>query len=396
MRFKLSHILFIGVVLAFLASCSVHWTDAIKNGEIAQVEFNSSVAFEVEKGLIFVPVKIDGKTYRFLFDSGAPLSISKQLQQEFKFKKISEGTIKDSDHNRKKINWVELNELHINDISFLNQTAFVGDFKANPLLGCIQIDGIIGSNLLQQCNWTIDPEQNMLHFFDLEQKNPIAPDVTIPFKSDNQFNMRIDLKIGAATVRNVLIDYGSNGAVNLNTNIFKTLEENNIVPNTYYETGFQQSGIVGKPVPLNRKITLSDSVYLDNHHLKKIMLRTGKTVSIGNKLLSRFKVTIDWKNKALHLTAYDKEIEPYRPSGFKLGHTTEKGVYVQSVLQESIAFQKGIRPNMRVVQLDELHFEKENDFCDYVTHELGENIYILLIDSEGQKKAFNLTKTHLK
>ena len=85
--------------------------------------------------------------------------------------------------------------------------------------------------------------------------------------------------------------------ISLNDEIFKVLKSSNILGETLIEQGMQQSGIVGKTVALRREIVYSDSVSIDGNHLKKVKLRTGKTVSVGNNFLSRFKITIDWKNK---------------------------------------------------------------------------------------------------
>ena len=105
--------------------------------------FRDTVFIEIHKGLIFLPVIIEGKEYRFLFDSGAPLSISNMLQNNHGFEIVSMGKIIDSDHNRKKVKWSQVDAIHIGDISFTQQTAFIGDFDANPLFKCLKIDGII-------------------------------------------------------------------------------------------------------------------------------------------------------------------------------------------------------------------------------------------------------------
>jgi len=51
-------------------------------GEVGLKEFHKTVQTEVKLGLIFVPVEIDGEIHRFLFDSGAPFSISQKLQDK--------------------------------------------------------------------------------------------------------------------------------------------------------------------------------------------------------------------------------------------------------------------------------------------------------------------------
>lgn len=392
MKNKFNILFLIGIVIHLTYGCSVEWTKAIRSGEIAQNQFIETVNIEIRKGLIFLPVIIEGKEYRFLFDSGAPFSISNHLQNNHAFKIVSKGNIKDSDHNRKKVLWAKVDAINIGDVSFMKQTAFIGDFDANPLYKCLKIDGIIGSNLIRHCNWTIDQKQKSLTLFNGIGEDNLKECITIPFKTDYQYNMFTDLNLGQATVKNVLVDYGSNGSIALNDDIFTTLKNRNIIGETLIEKGMQQSGIVGKTVDLRREIVYSDSVSIDSIYLKKVMLRTGKTVSVGNRFLSRFKVTIDWNNKNLYLLETTKTPDSIRFSGFSLGSSGNQGIYVQSVVENSNAYNEGIRPNMKVLKIDGLDFESGNDFCDYVSHEPGDKMFLQLVDSTGHKIEYHIEK----
>ncbi len=394
MKNKFTILLLIGIVFHLTYGCSVEWTEAIRSGEVSQNQFRETVNIEIRKGLIFLPVTIEGKEYRFLFDSGAPFSISNHLQNNHAFEIVSKGNIIDSDHNRKKVLWAQVDAINIGDVSFTKQTAFIGDFDANPLYKCLKIDGIIGSNLMRHCNWTIDQKQKSLTLFNSIGEDDLKGCFTFPFKSDYQYIMYTNISLGQATVRNVLVDYGSNGSIALNDEIFTTLKNKNIIGETLIEKGMQQSGIVGKAVDLRREIVYSDSVRIDSIYFKKVMLRTGKTVSVGNRFLSRFKVTIDWNNKNLHLLENAEIPDSIRFYEFKLGYSANQGVYVLSVVENSNAYHEGIRPNMKVLKIDGLDFESGNDFCDYVSHEPGDKMFLQLIDSTGQKIEYHIDKTN--
>lgn len=373
--------------------CSLEWTEAIRYGSVSNRNTTEVVDIEIQKKLIIIPINIGGKEYRFLFDTGAPFSISNQLQKENSFKIVSKGNIVDSDHNRKKVNWVKVDSISIGAVVFLNQTAFVGDFESNPLLNCLEIDGIIGSNLIRHYNWTIDQEQNFISLSSIIEKSAFKEYVIIPFETDYQYNIFIDLHFGQTKVTNILVDYGSNSSITLNNEIFSTLKEKNIINETFIENGIIQSGIIGKPVELSREITYSDSVRTNSLQLKNVMIQTGKTVLIGNGFLSRFNVIIDWSNKKLYLSKREKEVDRGGSAGFRLGYAIDKGVYIQSVIENSDAYNKGIRPNMKVVSIDSLNFVKGSNFCDYVDHELKDEILLEIIDSKGQRIAYQIEKT---
>ena len=376
-------------------SCAVKWTDAIQYGSVTKVSNIEVVNIEIRNKLIIVPITIKGKEYRFLFDTGAPFSISEELQENTNFKTVSKGNIVDSDYNRKKVKWVQVNSINVGNVSFKNQTAFVGDFDANPIMNCLEIDGIIGSNLIRQYNWTIDQEKYALSLSSKTGIDTREESLVLPFKTDNQYNIFVDINIGKSSFKNVLVDYGSNGSIALSNEIFALLQEKNIVNKTFIEKGINQSGIIGKPVELNRKIAYSDSVRINNLSIENVMLRTGKTVSLGNDFLSRFKVTIDWNNKNLYLLKSDKVRDKSNTAGFRIGYTLEKGIYVQSVMEKSDAYNKGIRPNMEVVKIDSLDFKNGSDFCDYVDHRLNNQIFLELINSKGKTMKYQIEKTIL-
>ena len=377
----------------FITNCSKQWTTTIKSGELSQSHFNGKVKIEIYKDLIFVPITIQGKKYRFLFDTGAPLSISQEIQKELRFKIVSKGNIRDSDNNRKEIKWARLGSVEIGGISFLNQTAFIGDFKANPIYECLKIDGIIGSNMMRHCNWIIDQKEKELTFYDKEQEQACENCFSIPFITNQQYNIYIGFQIGNVKLDKVLVDYGSNDSVQLSDAIFSNLREREIINEPMIENGMKQSGIVGKAIDIKRRMVYSDSVQMNLKPLKQVLLRTGKTVSIGNKLLSRFRVNIDWKNQKLRLLPLNDSLDSPSLKGFRLGYSSEMGIHVQSVIENSKAYHAGVRPDMKVTKLDNLDFEGENNFCDYVNHHFDHYINLHLTDLDGERKECHFEQT---
>jgi hypothetical protein len=125
----LSFISFRCGMLLLLSSCSVDWTKAISYGSIEQADFTETIDVDITNGVMILICKMNGKDYRFLFDTGAPFSISQELQDIYQFKTVSKGTLIDTDRNKIKINYVTVDDISLGDISFINQTAIVLDLK---------------------------------------------------------------------------------------------------------------------------------------------------------------------------------------------------------------------------------------------------------------------------
>ena len=388
---KRSFILILAVLLFLfvLNACNVNWTTAISYGDIISVDFNESIDIEIENGLIFLPVQIEGKTYRFLFDTGAPFSISEELQRSYNFDVISKGHIVDSDNNRKQVNYIQVDTITLGSIPFMNQTAFEGDFNSNPILECLEIDGIVGSNLIRHANWTIDQNQKKITISNSISEKIRKESIAIPFRTDQQYNMILNLSVDTSLIQNLTVDYGSNGPIALPENIFSVLKQRSFMNKIFVEVGSKRSGIIGKSVILKEEITITDSIKINKFNIQTVEVRTGSSGLIGNKILSRFLITIDWNQKIIYISKRFYQESNYKYLGFTLGFTLDKGIYVQSVIEGSMAYDKGIEPNMKVLKIDSLDFLMNDDYCDYVSlvnNGIDKIIYMELLDSIGLKK----------
>ena len=209
------------LTLLILFSCSRSWTTVIKYGSTEKEAYVDSTEIAVKLGLMIVPVEINGKRYDFLFDSGAPTSISESLSDELQLKQISNGKFIDSDNNKAALRFVSLKELKIGNRTFYDQTAFIADFAANPNIECLGIDGIVGSNTQRFCNWIVDMPSKKIHFSNQEFLFDSAAYSSVPFSSDRQFDMNINVRTDSAKITNIKIDYGSNGGITLPPSFFK-------------------------------------------------------------------------------------------------------------------------------------------------------------------------------
>ena len=71
------------LVFLLFASSMLAQEINLNQGSIKQKKYLQKIPYEIMgEHLIIVPVTINGKTYNFLFDTGAPLTISDRLYKE--------------------------------------------------------------------------------------------------------------------------------------------------------------------------------------------------------------------------------------------------------------------------------------------------------------------------
>lgn len=344
------------------------WTKAIQMGEVIQQQFEEVVNVELKHGLIIIPVILNGETYRFLFDSGAPFSISDKLQNRYQFKTISKGHIVDTDKNRAKVNYVQVDTILIQNIPFVNQTAFVLNFESNPFINCMELDGIIGSNLIRFCNWKIEYQDAEITLFKSAANDMPDKGISIPFFTDQQYNVLVNMKVGETVIKNLTIDYGSNGSLSLPKHIFKTLKQNGEIGDTFIEKGYAESGIIGKPIQVNQEITYIDTVIFGELLIDQVKVKSSGSGLIGSKILSRYNITIDWNNRNLVFYEVDSADNDHKTFGLRIGYADDKKLYVQSIIEDSPAAEAGVQPNMQVLKIDSIDFTSNFNFCDYVDY----------------------------
>jgi hypothetical protein len=379
----ISFLLALSVV--FISSCSSSIVSFIKQGYMAEQKFSAQTNFEQIHGLVIVPVMINGKNYRFLFDTGAPTAISQQLNNDLKLKVQHKGKITDSDKKKSKIEYVSLDSLLVGGVAFYNQSCIVVDFDKNPKLKCMQLDGILGSNTMRFCNWRIDFYKQEIgfsnHFVDTTNKS------FIPFETDHQYDININLNLDTLVLKNIKIDYGSNGALSLPKSVLIELDKKNAIMELRSHYGFSQSGISGKITKIDELYCQFDSLYYKDLVFRNIPIYNG-TGLLGCKILSNWIVEIDWDHQKLYFTPQN-EMKYYLNSfGMSINYSNEKGTYIQSVIEGSIAENNGIAPNMEILKINDLYFNSESDFCNYLIQKKKDPMRIKLLNQN--KDTLNL------
>lgn len=364
----------------------------MNNGAVGDQHFTETIAFENPLNLVIIPVNIRGEIFRFLFDTGAPNAISVELQQKFLFDEIDKRSIRDSQGKTKKVKYVELDTISLGAIDFMETAAFIVDFKANPVLDCLDLDGILGSNLMRFCTWRVDYSNKTLVFTNQPEKLPYSADYReTSFKTNEQHAIRIDFKVGKTTIKNLKIDYGSTSSVSVPSKAYKTLKDNGYLTDPMTEVGFSQSGIFGEFVADTTEYGVINSGKIDAYDFGKVEIKNGEKSLFGSGVLKNYVVTMNWPKRTIGFEKLQIE-PPFVRNRFGLSPAFyNENVIVKSIIVNGPAHNSGLTPGMIIKAIDDFEFEGIEDFCSYILRNTKSKHSIFIqVDLQGSLKSFEI------
>ena len=187
-------------------------------GSITQNSFVEEIPFDLVEGQIVIKVNIKDNIYHFLFDTGAPVVVDNQIAKLLNKSKDYQNVF-DSNGNIQKLPKRKINELKIGNIVFKNITTFVTDLKYIKEIGCINIQGVIGANLMTNAVWQINYAQKKIIFTNNVNSLHLATDNSrIKFSLEKIGTPIIPIYIDETKVDNVIIDTGSRGSIIISKN----------------------------------------------------------------------------------------------------------------------------------------------------------------------------------
>ena len=274
-------------------------------GKANSKNYYEEIKFELVNDKIIVPVEIEGKTYRFILDTGAPNIISKKLDSILNPKSIGIESPSDVNEKKQSLKVVQIKKLTFGKVMFVNTPTLVYDLNSNPLFKCFKIDGFIGSNMLRNSIIQIDSRKktiiltNSKHRLSLKRKESRKMELT-----GNQSSPYLWIKLqGKDTGKEqVLIDTGDNGLYDLSGNHYKIFARKEIFGRLGKSTGANSLGLFGDaPVNTHYRLLLPQ-LKINNCVLKGIVTITSNddNSKIGSELLHYGIMTIDFKNKRFY------------------------------------------------------------------------------------------------
>ena len=294
---------------------------SFKKGKVKSKNYLEELHFEFEKNKIVIPVDIQGKTYRFLLDTGAPNIISKEVREAIQSK--HKVTISTSDANKisQDLDIVIIESLKLGSVEFQNFSTLVYDLNGSDIFKCFEIDGFIGSNMLRHSIIQINAEQKTLKLTDdikrlkldkkQSEKLKLIGDQSSPY-------VWIDLKGVDEGREMVLIDTGMGSLYDLSENNYHKFKVKHIFNVIGKSDGASSLSLFGE-VPIDSQVRVHlPKIIINDFEINDAITHTtkGGHSKIGAELLNHGIMTIDYKNKRFYFNSYNDSLNLDGDFGF--------------------------------------------------------------------------------
>ncbi|MCO5260828.1 MAG: aspartyl protease family protein [Crocinitomicaceae bacterium] len=368
---KLVKILSFAFIFIIAVGCQPKFIAFFQKGEYIPQEELIEIPFEIDYGLIFITAQINQHSYRFLFDTGAPNVISKELASELGAKIISTIKTKDSQDNKQRLDYVKLNQIQIGNSIFANTTAAVADLNQADAIACLNIDGIIGANLMRKAFWQIDNERKVIRIStSIDHLNVSPNSLEIPFYPNNSGTPIMDFHIGKKDIKRLTFDTGSVGFLSIDNTWLKTIRESNSIKAERVAYGASSVGIFGANKKDTLRQLLIDTIKIGQATISNqvVELKNTKSTLLGMSFLRNYLITMDWKNRKIYLLQ-QKEIDNLYSETFGIAFLKENDKLVVSMIYEnSPAALAGIAIGDTVLRINDVNLQQTScdEYCSII------------------------------
>jgi len=358
-----------------------------KSGDVQLQNPVEKINLKFANDLPFVQVSINGKSYNFLFDTGAPTVISTAVYKELGLETKHTSKVKDSQKNKQEQMFTILPEMTVDKAVFKNIGVIVMDFSVSEL-SCFKIDGILGANQMAKLFWKINYSENSLEASkNLAQFNPEDYDIVIPFSPIPQKTPVVEADLQGKKI-DLTFDTGFSGRLKIADKAYdaqkalKTIE--------VYGTSSVGAYGAGKPAP--GYVFRTAAISLGNTNFSNEIIATGNTSLIGNDFFKNFIFILDWSGNKIYMKRIRNE--PAKLESFGFGYRfIEAKPTVAFVFQEENFPLKVGDSIISINNVDLDHLDKDGA-CHYFINrvENGQDTIDVKIKRDGKEMEVKLEK----
>ncbi|PIF45573.1 aspartyl protease [Chryseobacterium sp. 52] len=369
------------------ATFSAQGKKFFKSGEVQLQNPVEKINLKFANDLPFVQVSINGKSYNFLFDTGAPTVISTAVYTELGLEEKHKSKVKDSQKNKHEQIFTILPEMTVDKAVFKDVGAIVMDFSVSEL-SCFRIDGILGANQMAKLFWKVNYSENSMEVSkDLTQFNLTDYDVVIPFSPRPQKTPIVETNLQGKKIE-LTFDTGFSGRIKITDNAYNAQKALKSIE--VYGTSSVGAYGAGKPAP--GYIFRTAALPLGNRSFSNEIIATGNASLIGNDFFKNFIFILDWSGNKIYMKRIKNEPAKLESFGFGYRFIDAKPTVAFVFQEENFPLKVGDAIiSINNVILDNL--DKEGA-CHYFLNkvESGQNAINVKIRRDGKEMEVKLEK----
>ena len=388
------------LLVSVLTSCNVIRTVSLmKRGSVQQKEFTTTIPFEMRRGLIVMKVGIAGEVYDFILDTGAPNVVSKELAEKLNLKTKVEQNVGDSQSKKSDLGFAEIENIEIGGINFLNTGAAIADLQMSDAIRCLDIDGLIGSNLMRKAIWKFDYQAQLITITSTMETFDLGNDVLkMPFTTSLQGTPVLNVKLDSTTQQTAIIDLGSNGGFSFNEKSGRSiLEHDKSIEHVEY-VGAQVYGLYGLGAPDTMVFAKVPNIVIGDIQVSQTIASfSGTNAIIGTAFFSNYDFVLNWSTReALLIKRKDYINSSIEEFGFDIKYEGNK-VWVSGLLAGSSAYKEGLCLNDEIIEIGNRKFDNvsPDDWCEIISAKLfkeDELEVVVKVLRNNEPVTFKLTK----
>jgi len=316
-------------------------------------------------GKLLVEIELGGQPRRFVFDTGSPSMMGRELADELGLEVVDRRQSRDA-HGSLVDTAIVQGDLKLGDVQFRKVPIYVAEF---PRTARCLFDGVLGSELLPLCAWQIDlPNSALRCDTDLRRLPHIDSARRLELHDFGYPHAPIlDIQLARKASSKAMFDTGASDYFVISPPDLEGAQRNGGVRSIVAGHGSLGTSAGGAaPARPQQRVQLK-SLQLAGLELGRIEapLREAAPSLLGAALLEHYVITLDARSKAAYFDRYRPG--PFVRSGFGLNLGFEPGPNVSLVWEDSPAARAGLRPGQA---LDSINGKALDASCESMLHAL--------------------------
>jgi hypothetical protein len=314
------------------------------------------VPFQTRVRKFYLDASVNGETHEFIFDTGSPTILSRQLADALGLEIVGRNTGRDANGTPVTMDFAIIDRLTLGDVTFTRVPVLIHDFSGLATGACLIDGGVIGSEILPGSAWRIDAAAGRLEI--AESAAALAPLETALSAPLHDFGYPhapvLDYALGEIADK-ALFDTGSEEEVVLFHEVADSRPARAHIVRGSVVIGEGNEGESAGGRSENRELvrfSLEDfRIGVTSPGPVRATTRAAPPSLVGAGMTDRFIVTLDYPGAAFTLSPRDAPAPERVEPGFALAFAGD-GVEVVQVFQGSPADEAGLRLGDRVTAID--------------------------------------------